>query len=125
MLNEAMIFRYFPKEKLQLNPSETPVQLDMVAKNNNLFACLSATAAIACKMGWKKKIVIYTQWQIRSSSNDKVKIATSSVSKDSKAVFVDISDPKYLPDWIELEKNNTRQFIEKLTALMKEDKMFQ
>jgi len=125
MLKEAMIFQYIPKEKIQTNPSETRVTPDVVAKNNDLFACLSVTAALACKMGWKKKIVIYTQWQIRCSSKYKVKIATSDVSKDAKAVFVDISDPKYLPDWIELIKANTRQFLEKISVLMKKDKNMQ
>lgn len=76
-------------------------------------------------MGWKKKIVIYTQWQIRCSSKYKVKIATSAISKDAKAVFVDISDPKYLPDWIELARENTKQFLEKLSVLMKKDKNMQ
>jgi hypothetical protein len=125
MLNEAMIFRYIQKEKLQTVPPGTIVAPDVVAKNNDLFACLNAKSALACKMGWKKKIVIYTQWQIRCASKNKLKISTTAYSKDSKAVFVDISDPKYLPDWIEITKENTRQFLEKLTALMKKDNIFQ
>jgi len=125
MLNEATIFRYIQNGKLQTVPSGTIVTPEVVAKNNDLFACLNVKSALACKMGWKKKLVTYTLWQIRCTSKYKVKISTTAYSQDRKAVFVDISDPKYLPDWIEMQKDNTRQFIEKLTALMKKDSKLQ
>lgn len=124
-LNENRDIQYIPSIQIKKEKSEKPVTPDIVAKNNDLFACISAQSGLAAVMGWKKKGVLRTTWTVKCSSGYKVKIITSAESKERLAVFVDTADPKYEPVWLELQKESMKQFLDKLTSIMKKDKKMQ
>lgn len=121
-LKLSSAFQYCPAEKLITLQDGKPLSIDMIAKENNLFACVSAKSGLSVATGWNKKIVLTTWWEITGPSGWKLEIETEAVSKETHGVFPDVGDPSLKPVWIDLAKESSKQFQEKFYEMMKEAK---
>jgi hypothetical protein len=88
------------------------------ARQNGLFACVSAGSFWGVRPGWNKKVVIRTTWVVVGAGGCKAKIVTQTISKDTYGKFPDGSDPKLKPVYLELAKEDARQFLESLPKSM-------
>jgi hypothetical protein len=125
VLNEDSIFQYIPIRKLTYPNSDKKFKIDTLAKNNDLFICLSVQSSFGVCVGMQKKVNMTTIWKILCSSGYKAKIKTYSISKETHGVFPDPGDPKLKPVWLDLEKENANQFIEQFNKLVTKDKNLQ
>lgn len=111
-----------PVEKLIQGPSPKPLTMPELAKLNGLFACVSAKTALVVTFGWNKKLNMQITWTVFSSSGREWEIKTESTSKDTYGKFPDVADPNLKPVWIGLARENTKQFLDRLADVMKDDK---
>lgn len=113
-------FKYCPSEELTVLCDGELMPIDMIAKANNLFACVSAKSTLGIAFGWNKEIVLRTWWEITGPSGWKLEIETEAVSKDTYGTFPDVGDPGLRPVWLDLAKESVKQFQEKFYEMMKE-----
>lgn len=125
VLKRNEFFQYIPCKKDTNSKSGKPIPMDILAKNNEIFACVGAKESLGVAVGWKKKVFMATVWEVLNVSGYKVKIKTYSISKDKYGTFPDVGDPNLEPVWLELAKENAKQFLEKLSEIMKQDKNMQ
>jgi hypothetical protein len=125
LLNSNDFFQYIPSAKLTFPQSEKAVQQDELAKNNDIYACITAKSSLGVAVGWQKKVCLTTVWEIVNVAGYKLKIKTYSVSEEKQGMFPDVGDPKLEPVWVELIKENTKQFLDKFSEQMKKDKNLQ
>jgi hypothetical protein len=125
MFKSTNIIEYIASEKLTNNQAEKTISLDVMAKDNGLFSCLSARSALGVSIGWKKKVNMTTFWELMTSTGYKIKIKTYSVSKEAQGMFPDVGDPNLKSVWLDLQKENTNQFLDELSKKMKTDKDLQ
>lgn len=115
-LKAVGIFPYLPMQKLAPLQNGKAMPLDIMAKENDLHACLSARSDLMIKMGWSKKVEVWTAWEITGQSGWKLKIETSAVSKEGQGLSPDPADPKMKPVFLQLARESVNQFLEKLAA---------
>jgi hypothetical protein len=115
------VFQYIPAKKLKYAESEETVPLEVFFQKNELYGALSVKATLGVCIGWKKKVNLTTTWEITNSSGYEVTIKTYSKSKKSHGMFPDTGDPELEPVFLDLAKENTRQFLEQLAVLLQED----
>jgi hypothetical protein len=115
------VFQYIPAKKLIYAESEETVPLEVFFQKNELYGALSVKATLGVCIGWKKKVNLTTTWEITNSSGYEFTIKTYSKSKKSHGMFPDTSDPELEPVFLDLAKENTRQFLEQLAVLLQED----
>lgn len=125
VLKGSTLFQYIPAKKLRYEQTDKPQHLDTLARSNGLFVCLSAKSGLGICVGWNKKVNITTIWEVVTQSGYKVKIKTYSASQDTYGKFPDTGDPALKPVWIELQKENTGQFLEELEKTIKTDTYLQ
>jgi len=113
-------YRYSPAEELKTLQDGKPMSIEMVAKENNLFACVSAKSGLSVAQGWNKNLVLTTSWEITGPSGWKLKIETEAVSKETHGVFPDVGDPSLKPVWIDMAKVSVKQFQDKFYEMMNE-----
>lgn len=125
VLKNNMVIQSIPAENLTYPQTDKPLPADVLAKDNDIFACLSVKTSLGVAFGMDKKVNMLTVWEITNSTGNKVKIKTISESRHGQGVFPDTGNPELLPVWIDLAKKNGKQFIEQLTVIMKKDKNMQ
>jgi len=119
-LKLSKTFEYVPAETLTTLQDGKPMPIEMIAKNNNLYACVSAKSTLGIAFGWNKEIVLRTWWEITGPSGWKLEIETEAVSKETYGTFPDVGDPSLRPVWLGLAKESVKQFQEKFYEMMKE-----
>lgn len=107
-------FPYLPMDKLVYLQNGKPMPIDIMAKENDLHACLTARSDLLVKIGWNKKVEVATTWKITGQSGWKLKIETNAISKNGQGKFPDTADPKMKPVFLELAQENANQFLAKL-----------
>lgn len=119
MFKEATTFLYMSSDKLIAKQDGKPLSLADTTARNGLFACVSAGSIWGIRPGWNKKVAIRTTWVVVGASGCKAKIVTEVVSKETYGKFPDGSDPKLKPVYLELTKEDARQFLEALPKSLK------
>jgi hypothetical protein len=119
------VFQYIPAKELTYDQSEEAVPLGTFFYKNALYGALSVKATLGVCIGWKKKVNMTTVWEITNSSGYEVSIKTYSKSKEKHGVFPDTQDPELEAVFIDLARENTQQFLEKLAVLMEQDENFE
>jgi hypothetical protein len=83
-----------------------------IAKQNNLYACVSGKPYWAAKMGFDKEVAIYTKWEVESPDGCKVKFKTLVSSDATYGKFPNGADPTLQPVYLGLSKQDAQQFLE-------------
>ena len=118
-MDETGAFRLAPLRSLVLAKGGKPLSLTEAVKENDLFACVSARTGLSSSFGWKKKVVITTQWRIAGMSGWELSLTTETKSEESQGVFPDTRDPKMKPLLLPLARENVRQFLVQLAEMMR------
>jgi hypothetical protein len=118
VLKEASAFQYTSSDKLIAPQDGQRLSLADTAGKNGLFACVSAGSFWGVRPGWNKKLIIRTTWVVVGEGGCRTKIVTQVVSKDTYGKFPDGSDPKLKPFYLEMTKEDARQFLEALPRSM-------
>lgn len=117
-------FQYVPTEKLVFVQADKLMPLKLFIQTNDLYASLRVKTILGISIGWNKKVNMTTVWKLANSSGYEVTIKTSSKSQNAHGMSPAIEDPKLESVWLDLGKENARQFLDQLAAKMKEDKKF-
>jgi hypothetical protein len=115
-LKSVGIFPYLPMQKLAPLQNGKALPLDIMAKENDLHACLAARSDLMIKVGWSKKVEVWTAWEITGQPGWKLTIETSAVSKEGQGLSPNPADPKMKPVFLQLARESVSQFLEKLAA---------
>ena len=118
-LKESGSFQYVNSEKLIDAEGGKPLSLTDTAAKNKLFACASAKPYWAARAGWNKQAAIWTKWEIAGPGGCKLKFKTSVASKETYGKFPNGADPKLKPAYLELSKEDAKQFLETFQRAMK------
>ena len=118
-IEEDSRYQVVDGEKLVDSEDEKHLSLADIAQRNNLFACVSAKPQWAAKVGWNKKLVIQTKWEVESPGGCKVKFNTSVASVETYGKFPHGTEPKLKSAYLGLSKEDARQFIDELQKEMK------
>jgi formylglycine-generating enzyme required for sulfatase activity len=119
MLSGTGAFELLPSERLTGEAAGTAQSLDAVARASALFACVKAESVLGTKIGFSKPVKIETKWQLVGPSGWTIDIKTEVVSEDTYGVAPDVLDPVLKPVLVRLARLSARQFLEKLSEMMK------
>jgi hypothetical protein len=111
-LKESGLFEYVGSEKLNHSEGTEALSLAGTAAENKLFACASSKPFWGVKVGWNKRVTIMTKWQVAGLGRCNLKFTTSVTSQGTYGKFPGGSDPKLKPAYLELSKEDARQFSE-------------
>lgn len=113
-LGKSGFFQLSSSENLLFLQDGKPLNLNDMAKKNNLYACVKAASFMGVRPGFGKHVQVSTLWEITRSSGEKIEFRSEAISEEAAGVFVDPTDPKLKPVFLELARQNAQQF---LTAL--------
>ena len=113
-LGKSGFFQLSSSANLLFLQDGKPLNLNDMAKQNNLYACVKAVSYMGVRMGFNKHVQVSTKWEITRSSGEKHEFITEAISEEAAGVFVDPTVPELKPVFLELARQNAQQF---LTAL--------
>jgi hypothetical protein len=115
-LSRSGAFGFVTAARLERGESDGPVDLRVMAQQNNLHACLSASVFRTISVGFSKKVVLTTRWEVIGRDGWNLKIETQAKSKKGQGVFPDLNDRKMDPVFQQLAWENAHQFLRKLAS---------
>ena len=120
VLVKAGAFELSPSDGLRAGKGQEARALDAAARDNGLFACVSADSVLGVAMGWQKRVNVITEWLLTGPSGWEIRIKTKAASEQAQGMFPDTTDPALKPVFLQLARESARQFLEQLGAMMKE-----
>jgi len=114
-LLKSRAFQYVSQNSIESVKKGDELLLAETAKKNQLLWCVSAKSICAARMGWNKKIVLVTKWELVGPSGGKLKLSTEAESKETYGKFPNGADPKLKPAYLELAKANVQEFMAKIS----------
>lgn len=118
-LGNTGAFQVRPSSQLIGMKNGAPLTMAEFARENGLFASVNADAAITVALGWKKKLNMKTEWLITTPLGAEIEISTKVSSREAQGMFPDSGDPKLKPVLLQMARDTARQFLDKLSELMK------
>jgi Protein of unknown function (DUF1566) len=113
-LGKSGFFQVTSPKNLIFQQDGKRLNMNDMAKKNNLYACVTAGSFLTNSAGFKKHLRVLTWWEITKSSGEKLKFTTQADSEEAQEVFPDKTDPKFKPLFLELARQSAQQFLEKL-----------
>jgi hypothetical protein len=85
---------------------------------NRLGACVSAMSTWGAKVGWNKRLVIATKWEVVGGGRCKFRVSTYAESQETHGKFPKGADPALKPAYLDVAKADARQFLKALPGAM-------
>ncbi|MGV8039171.1 MAG: hypothetical protein AB2L07_03550 [Thermoanaerobaculaceae bacterium] len=119
MLAGTGAFQTTPTEGLHGASNGKPLPMKEAAVANELFACVGADSIVSVALGWKKKIIVKTDWKIVGAPGWELEISTKAVPESPQSMFPDPADPQFKPILLRLARDSATEFLTKLAEMMK------
>lgn len=107
-------FGLVPKGRLVRGKTTGAVPLHVVAQMNNLNACLRASARTSITVGFSKRVVLTTEWEVVGQPGWKLEVQTEAEPTDTQGMFPNVLDPRMQPLLMQLAWENATQFVSEL-----------
>jgi hypothetical protein len=116
---ESGSIQYVKSEKPADSAGGTPPVSTDTAVKNQPYACVSANPYWAAKMGFNKQIAIITTWKVENPNGCKLKFKTDVSSKQTYGKFPTGANPVLKSAYLELSKDDAREFLVAYRGAMK------
>lgn len=111
-------YNYVANANLVIAKDGQPLKLPEAARENQLSACIYAVPGMTVSVGWHKKVVLITRWDIVGYPDWKYRIQTKKTSSETHGTFPDQADPALKPVLLELAKESADEFSARLAELI-------
>jgi hypothetical protein len=110
-LGKSGFFQLSPAKNLIFLQDGKPLSVNDIANKNNLYSCVKAVSFMGIRIGFNKRVQVSTKWELTKPTGEKVEFTSEAISEDAHGVFVDPTDPKLKPVFLELARQNAQQFL--------------
>jgi hypothetical protein len=110
-LKDSGVFQSANREKRIDSADEKPISSTDSAASNKLFECASAKSFWGVKAGWNKRVTVSTKWELAVPGGCKLKFETSVTSDETHGKFPGPTDPALKPAYLDLSKEDAKQFL--------------
>jgi hypothetical protein len=111
VLKDSGVFQSANREKPVDSADGKPISSTDSAAGNRLFECARAKSFWGVKAGWNKHVTVSTKWELTGPGGCKLKFETSVTSNETHGKFPGPTDPALKPAYLELSKEDARQFL--------------